>query len=159
MMTNIQRVVKIMYQAGDWFSVPLRSSGFGIGIIARQGENGILFGYFFGPKSDQLPTFGQTMGLKPNKAILLARFGDLGLKQGQWSLIGRSPTWDASDWPMPSFVRRDIISGKLSLVTYDESNLVSEIRLEQVTRERCKEMPADGLYGYGAIEIKLTRLL
>jgi hypothetical protein len=34
---------------------PLRSSRFGLGIVARANRNGVLLGYFFGPAHDELP--------------------------------------------------------------------------------------------------------
>jgi len=159
MKTEIAKRRQVLCQAGDWFSIPLRPGGFGLGLIARGGENSVLFGYFFGPKREHLPTLDEAKSLKPREAVLLARFGDLGLQNGRWHLIGRLLSWNMREWPMPSFVRRDIVSGKLSLVTYDEKNPSLEVKVERATPEECKWLPADGLSGYGAIEIKLTRFL
>ena len=158
-MTEIVASRKVRWQAGDWFSVPLRPRGFGVGIIACGNENGVLFGYFFGPRREDTPTLQETKDLKAGEAVLAARFGDLGLQSGRWHLIGRSSTYNLRQWPMPSFVRRDIVSGKLSLVSYDQEDPGLEVKIKQATPDECRGLPADGLSGHGAIEIKLSRLL
>src|SRR5262245_4445604 len=128
---------------GDWFGVPLGSLGFAAGVVARGTEKTALFGYFFGSKHERLPTLRDVQQLKPDTAVLLARFSDLGLINGDWPLIGRSAIWDPSEWPMPPFVRRDIISGTLSLVTYDEENPSVEIALRASDFASCQGLPQD----------------
>jgi hypothetical protein len=150
---------KIEYQSGDWFAIPLRPSGFGVGVIARGSRNGVLFGYFFPIKSKKVPDLKATRELKSKDAILLARFGDLALRNRRWALIGRFTTWNEREWPMPPFVRRDIVSGKLALVTYKESDPGLEHTMRRVLLEESKGLPSDGLFGYRAIEIKLSHLL
>jgi hypothetical protein len=48
-------------------------------------------------------------GLEPGAAILRIRFGDLGLINGDWEILGKIPEWVREAWPMPGFVRRDLL--------------------------------------------------
>jgi hypothetical protein len=149
---------RLRYKTGDWFGVPLRKGGFAVGTVVRsQPKKGILFGYFFGPKRRVLPTPDELQRLKPGDAILLARFGDLGLIQGKWPLIGPLP--GPRNWPMPPFVRRDAITGRPHLVIYKDDDPSRENLVSACKEEVCRGLPEDALSGYGAIEIKLTDLL
>ena len=37
----------VRYREGDWFAVPLRDGGFGVGVIARANPKAALLGYFW----------------------------------------------------------------------------------------------------------------
>ncbi len=52
-MKNVNQ--NLPYQEGDWFAVPLRSGGYGVGLVARAPGNGIVLGCFFGTRYDTLP--------------------------------------------------------------------------------------------------------
>jgi hypothetical protein len=97
------------YAEGDWFAVPLRSGGYAVGVIARlsnsRGANTAL-GYFFAPRIDPLPKLDQVERLKPADSILVRRFGDLGLHNGTWPIVGHSSQWRREDWPVPVFAVR-----------------------------------------------------
>ena len=74
-------VKKLPYLEGDWVAVPLRGeAGWGVGRISRMAPRGrALVGYFFGDRFPTLPTLRQVSHLKPDQAVLIRRFGDLGL--------------------------------------------------------------------------------
>lgn len=151
---------KLPYKEGDWIAIPLKNSGYAIGLIARPQRKGrILLGYFFGPKHEQIPNLEELQDLKPEDASLIAIFGDLGLYTGQWPVIGQIPPWNRSKWPMPPFIRTDCISGKTSRIEYSEDDLTCEIRATPCGSEEAKRYPQDGLWGSGAVEIRLTKLL
>jgi hypothetical protein len=72
------------YREGDWFAVPLRAGGFAAVIVARAmpGREGVLLGYFFGPRRDRVPTLDELSALSASDAVLVERFGDLGILDG-----------------------------------------------------------------------------
>jgi hypothetical protein len=146
------------YGEGTIFLVPLREGGFARGVIARKSARGIiLFGYFFGPRLLSTDPVGYD-DLEPSKAILRVKFGDLGLVNGEWPIRGSIPNWDRLDWPMPDFVREDSLRRlKPILVRYSDADP------SQVDQEYPISDPAglqrDFTSGYGAVEIKLTKLL
>jgi hypothetical protein len=152
-------VKKINYSEGDCFSIPLREGGFARGVVARMNEEGIVFGYFFGPKIEEF-TGLYVDDLRPEQAILSGQFGDLGLLNEEWKVIGKVPDWSRGRWAMPSFLRfnEGVSTGFLS--TYDEDSLKcineKKIKLSEIN---VRDFPKDSVMGYGFVEIKLTKLL
>jgi hypothetical protein len=104
------------YGEGDWFAVPLREGGFAVGVIARAmpHKEGILLGYFFGPRRDDVPTLDELKSLSASDAVLVDRFGHLGLVRGTWPLLGRIDGWDRGAWPTPAFGRFEELTGRPS---------------------------------------------
>lgn len=151
---------RLPYQEGDWFAVPLRSGGYAVGIVARTTKRaGGIIGYFFGPRRDEVPKLHELAGLKAEHAIHVKRFGDLSLLEGGWPIIGRLPGWDRSKWPLPRFVRQDVLSDTAWVEEYaddDPDKIVSE---RSVKFEDVRDLPRAGSSGAGAIEIVLTKLL
>ena len=146
------------YGEGDWFAVPLRTGGYAVGLIARANRGGVLLGYFFGPRRTIVPPLDAIAELKPDKAVLVRKFGHLGLTQGRWPLIGRLGGWDRRDWPMPVFVRCEELTGRSFRVFYDDDDPNKLLREEQVSRGEARG-PKDGLMGAGFAEKALTTLL
>ncbi len=150
---------------GDVFAVPLRSGGYGLGVIARETTGRTLFGYFFGPVHEDVPGAELLPRLVAADAVLVGRFGHLGLSRGptasngDWITIGRIPDWDPANWPLPAFVRAEPIRGGAFLVTYDESDLLRERDVRYFPPGVVLDGPEDGLMGAGFVEIRLTRLL
>jgi hypothetical protein len=145
------------YSEGSVFLVPLRNGEYARGVVARSGKNGkVLFGNFFGPRIALIDEVILN-DLNPVNAILRLRFGDLGLINGEWPVVGMVPHWDRLNWPMPDFVRRDDLSKTAWLVRYlddDPSQIVAEYRTDFNS-----DLGRDSLSGCGAVEIKLTKLL
>ena len=148
---------KISYFIGTWFGVPLRTGGYARGLITRVGEGGVLFGYFFGPKFSSLPE-DIPENLRPKDRVLYGKFGHLGLINGEWEIIGVDPNWKIEDWPMPKMVRVDEHTGIAFMSQYDDAtlNFISEIRCDPGLVD---SHPYDRLMGYGAVEIRLTKLI
>lgn len=149
------------YREGDWFAVPLRSGGYAVGVVARTKGAGVL-GYFFGPRWAAAPAPQALATLRPDASILISVFGDLGLINGEWPIIGRLENWDRNEWPMPVFARVDSLDpGKCLRITYadDDPNLSGVVKEEVCSPEEASRLLPEAMSGYGAIEIKLTHLL
>ena len=100
-------MAKVKYGEGDWFAVPLIDGGFAVGLIARANPSGVLLGYFFGPQRSEVPAVEGIAGLRPGDAVLVRKFGHLGIVQGKWPLLGRLDGWDRRECqPRCSFATR-----------------------------------------------------
>jgi Immunity protein 26 len=150
---------KAKYGEGDWFAVPLRDGGFGLGVIARANAGGVLLGYFFGPPHADVPSLDEAVGLTPGDAVLVRKFGHLGIVQGKWPILGRLDNWDRRAWPTPVFVRYEELTGRSFRVFYDDNDPNRKLREEQVAPGASEQAPKDGLMGAGFAETALTRLL
>jgi hypothetical protein len=136
---------------GDWFSIPLEDSKSAL-LHVVAGIVPIFFGYFFAPVPlSQLPH------LKPNKSLLACRFSDLFIVKKRWEFIQNLPV-DESIWIVPDFVRKDTVSGQVSLVTYSSDDLSVELSQRMVATDE-HDGPADGLFGAGLVEKKLLQLI
>jgi hypothetical protein len=149
--------MSLPYAEGSVFLVPLRDGGYARGVVARVGDEGkVLLGYFFGPRFASTDKIVLN-DLKPANAILRVRFGDLGLINGEWTSLGKVPNWDRAAWEMPDFVRCDEISKKAWLVRYSDTD-PGRVEAEYPT-DFDSQLTRNSLLGYGAVEIKLTKLL
>lgn len=147
---------------GGVFVVPLKHGASAIGVAARikpgRGAKCIL-GYFFKNVFSAQPNVDDVGSLRADDAILIAVFGDLGIKTGNWPIIGVLPSWDRNAWPVPAFVRKDVVSGRVQKIVYadeDPSKVVSEVLSNE---GEVKHLPRDGLWGAGAIEAYLSHVL
>ena len=152
-------MVNQSYAEGDWFAVPLRTNGFALGVVARANSEGVLVGYFFGPRSEELPTLADAAGLLPEQAVLVGMFGHLGLRGGSWPLLGRESAWERSAWPTPIFIRYEELTGRSFHVRYDDADPGRLIDESAVAPGPDEQAPEDGLMGAGFVELRLTRLL
>lgn len=144
---------------GDWFAVPLREGGYAVGVVARANPKGVLLGYFFGPRRSETPELEDVANLKPADAVLVRKFGDLGLIQGRWPILGQLDGWDRTRWPMPVFVRYEELMDRYFHVFYDADDPNKVIREEQVESAANEHGAKDGLMGSGYTEIVLTERL
>lgn len=149
---------RLPYRDGTWFAVPLRTSGYGLGLVARHDGRGGVIGYFFNAHHDKVPLLASVSGTRPADAMLVLRFGDLGLIDNEWPILGELDGWRPEEWPMPVFGRRDM-SGRAYRVIYSADNLGGPVREEQITDDECNKLPSDGLDGAGSVELVLTELL
>ena len=96
--------------------------------------------------------------ISKSNAVKAVRVGDLGLINGEWPILGSIENWDRREWPMPNFLRREELANRDWVVTYDDADPTSVIREERVPYGSV-ELGANGLYGYGAAEKLMTRML
>ena len=152
-------MTKVTYREGDWFAVPLRNGDFAVGLIARANSGGVLLGYFFGPPRPEVPALASIGGLKPVDAVLIRKFGHLGIVQGKWPLLGSVDGWNRQQWPTPVFVRYEELTGRSFRVFYDDNDPNKVLREERVPPGEAEQAPKDGLMGAGFAEAALSRLL
>lgn len=152
------RALKLPYCSGTTFLVPLRSSGFARGVVARASPTGrILLGYFFGPILYSVQE-ADLSNLMPDQALIRLFCGDLGLVTNRWITRGMLPLWKKSDWAVPLLVRLDPLGQfEPRVVKYsDDDPRVIESEYALTTE---KNLGEDCVYGAGAVEKALTRLL
>ena len=149
---------KRVFDEGDCIAVPLSDGGYAVGIVARADGKGAAVGYFFGPRYEDITQNMTARPLQPSEAVFVALFGDMGIRKGQWKVLGRYPRWQRDDWPNPSFLRVDGFGGRWR-VTYSESDLCQEAEVEPITQLAAGNLPQDGAYGFVAVERVLASLL
>ena len=157
--------MKLPYREGTWFAVPLKQSGFAVGVVARNSKPpGCLLCYFFGPRRNSIPTLAEVERFMPNDAIRVFRVGDLHLIKGRpprgtWPIIGHSISWKRTDWPMPPFVRREPLTNppRAWRVYLSDTDTLSIDREEPEPYDSLLEPYM--LAGAEAAEIMLTKML
>jgi hypothetical protein len=98
------------YAVGDQFLVPTDfgsvQQGWVRGVIARADGRGVLLGYFFDPILIQAPA--EPADLNPTQAFLVLRFLETGLTGRSWPILGPTPDFLLSEWPVPPFRDEDL---------------------------------------------------
>jgi Immunity protein 26 len=151
---------RIKFSEGTWFGVPLSSGKFAVGLVARKSRGGqILLGYFFGPPRSTLPKIDELEKFKKNDSVYCKRFGYLGLREGEWPIIGTAEEWNRHDWPMPIFyIDPLLIPGKIYKVFHSDED--PSVELSRVLIEKpSREMLSGGLAGSKFVENMLTKIL
>jgi hypothetical protein len=147
------------YREGTWFAVPLKGGGYAVGVVARMAPSGrIILAYLFGPKRDALPALAELERLQPHQAVRRLRTGDLGLVNERWPVIGVSDEWEREAWPIPSFIRRADLLKRAWRATYSDADPGKLEREESVPYDT-PGLESDSLYGYGATEMLMSKLL
>jgi len=141
---------------GTVFRIPLRDSGYAVGVLARSRGDGTCLGYFFGPRLN-LDDEIQLDALDPNNAVLVGLFGDLELLREKWLLAGTIENFDPAKWPVPLLARVDEEANRAWLSKYDEN--LGFLEEKEITVEEALRYPYDRMMGGGAVEIRLTKLL
>lgn len=149
---------KTTYNTGSVFCVPLIKGGYAIGIIIRVNDS-IALGHFLNKKFDHIPEIYKLSNLFLDKQNIayIKKFGTLGLDKGAWPILGTLSKWDESQWQVPPFTKRDLITNQLYLVYYDDN--LRFIRQEAISNLTIDNLPEDGTAGYGLIEKKLSNML
>jgi hypothetical protein len=149
---------KLPYREGDWFTIPLDSGGFAIGLIARMNGKGRLLGYFFGPRRQEPPVPDDVTHLRPTDAMSVELCGDPGILTGNWKIFFHDNNWTRVDWPLPSFGFEDRLINAIYQRLYAEDTL-KYIRQERVPRSVYLSLPSDGIGSARSVEIFLDHRL
>lgn len=151
--------MKPSYREGSWFAVPLLDGGYAWGMVARLAPaSRIMLAYLFGPRLPQLLSLDQLDLFAPEQAVRVLRVGDMALASGHWPVLGASQQWQAVRWPVPQFLRRAHSLQRAWRVTYADAD-PSRTEREEAVPYDTPGLEADSLYGYGSVELLLTRLL
>lgn len=150
------RKKKIKVKEGDVFVVPLRQGGYGIGLIAREHKT-ITLGYFFDKIYSTVPEVLDTTDIDKWKVTLIGKFSTMGIENGEWPLIKTIINYDRNEWPIPILKMQHPITEQYFAVIYDDT-LINEER-QLITEEEAEKLFSHGLYGYGALEKKLSAIL
>lgn len=151
---------KINYEEGSYFAVPLKQGGFGIGVVARMAPRGrALLGYFFANHFADVPMLKELATFRPSDAITVQIFGDLGLVNGEWPVIGKPHDWNRDEWKMPVFYRQEPIMGMLFLVEYPDDNPNGLSIETKATTEQVIGLEKDCAHGYESMSGLLSRLI
>jgi len=146
-------MTELPYKEGTVFSVPLKCGRKAWGVVARSAGGGVLCCYFF--QSDPNSKVPQCKP-NPENAVAAFRVGDLYLLNGRWDIVGVINPWKRKQWPIPFFIRRDILRPIAWEVDYgDNPNSIPQERRISLSAD----LPEDGLYGAGAAETYLGRIL
>jgi hypothetical protein len=151
--------MKLTYKEGDWFVVPLGDGTFLPARVARATKKGkVILGYFFGSVFPSVPSIESVSRLRPQEAMWVTIFGDLRLIRGQWPVIGQDK-WDRALWPMPVFVSRNILTGKLLGRVYSDDDPVRLLGESVLSTQEAEGMWEDGVAGADFVVERLHRLL
>ncbi|MES2264035.1 MAG: Imm26 family immunity protein [Pseudomonadota bacterium] len=147
------------YREGSLFAVPLREGGYATGLVARMSPTGrVILAYLFGPKREVVPELAEVQHLQAGDALKALRTGDMALANGRWPVIGDAHDWQRGAWPVPLFIRRADALKRAWRATYSDEDPGKSVREESVPYET-EGLEADSLYGYGSVELLLTKLL
>ena len=139
--------------------MPLQGGGHAVGVVARRAPAGrIMLAYMFGPKRDALPSLAELDTLRPEQAVRRLRTGDMALLNERWPMLGDSEHWDRDAWPMPAFIRRNESLQRAWRATYADADPAKLDREESVPFDT-PGLESDSLYGYGATELLMSKLL
>lgn len=153
----------IIYQEGDWFAVPLRPEGYAVCLVARgEYQRNIALGYFWGPKLAETSTEFEREQYRPEDAIVISWFGDIGIISGRWPLLARSNNFKKALWPVPIFVRIDSMNaGHGWLIEYEQTNPKFGVYDHKTYRSihEFNHLPKERLAGFESMETKLSQIL
>ena len=146
------------YGEGDVFGVPLDDGGYGIGLVARA-RKGMVLGYFF-DGIHQVPPALEDLQVHRDDAIEVMRFGDDGLRDGSWPILGQLPGWDRNAWPMPWFVNGNYLGEKSRILgSYYPDDPTRSLGYWKITPEQAEGLPPNGVCPWRAQEIGINKLL
>jgi len=149
------------YGDGDWFAVPLDDGRYVLGRISRH-SHGIVFGYFFAPALDHVPTLEETRERSAEDSFLQMRFSHLGLRDGGWPVLGQTDDWDRDAWPLLEFENRLVVRGRpdvLYAVRLDEKTVSREVSVRKVDVSEAGRRPDQALFGAVAAVVHLRKAL
>lgn len=129
------------------------------GVLARAHKShGVILVYLFGRRLTAPPPLEELAAFRPERAVSAIRIGDLHIIDGKWPLLGKTGNWDRREWGMPAFQRRDPLSGKTHIVTYDENDPRRIVSLRRVATPDTG-LETDSVWGAGAVERHIPKWL
>lgn len=104
-----------------------------------------------------------SLSLRPADAIDVCQFGDLGIQEEDWPILGRLPSWPSERdlWAPPPFGGVSLSDPSRGYLRYYDPEDISElyIREEECSVEKAKAHWEDGSLGHAAVQRGLMRVL
>lgn len=144
------------YKEGTVFAMKLEPKGFAIGVVARMSNNGKILGYFFGEKYFRLPTMDLIGELNCKKAIRTVMVGGDRIIKKKWPIIGEIENWNRKKWPIPDFLRVDVIIPNLAFRIHYSDDLEETGMTRTSVKSKLEE---DCLFGGLSLEIELSEMI
>jgi hypothetical protein len=145
---------------GTCFLVPLKGGGFARGIVARNSNKGLMFGYFFGPALAAVCDLQAFENLSSGEEVMRSLFGDLGFRRKEWKILGLLPRFDQIIWELPRFLSETDDPEVVALTSFDEETLGLGDTIHVSRHDPLvSSCPIHGIMGYGFVETRLTQLL
>ncbi len=149
------------YSEGDFFAVPLKSGGYGIGIVVCAGAKGTAVGRFFLPVQDEIPAIDKLNRYDERDSVHIEHFRDGGLRDGTWKIIGQHPRWDSYEWPIPRFgvfqPNANDSAGQAFEVELDED--LKAFRQKKISIDQFRTLPLEMISSSKAAQITITLAL
>jgi len=150
--------MKLPYSEGTWFGVPLPGGEYAVGIVARATPKGkVILCYFFGPRRGELPALHDVSKFRAHEALCALRVGDLHLLTKRWPVIGKAQDWRREQWPMPLFMRKDLLRPRTWIIEYSDTDPNEVTGMNSAPLDT--EFEQDSLLGAEATEIHLEQML
>lgn len=146
-----QRAPKKNYRDGDWFLAPIEPGRYVAGRVARSTGHGVV-AYFFAPPVDEPPALDDLDRLTPDDAYTYLNFSDVGLRSGEWPILGASHHFEPAEWPLAPFENYVESGGRawLEIIEYDPRNLDREASVTRGDARQRGRYPEAGISGAGA---------
>jgi len=142
---------RIRFSEGDVFLIPLNQGGFAAALIARRDVKGSgVLAYIFKRTVDEIQTFDMGCVVSREMVSDVVDVGVQSLRSGDWPIVGRLPSWNRSDWPVPVFRDR---GGQLSIRSQDDYR--EEIGAGRDSND--KNIFRYVVYGHSALESRLSQ--
>lgn len=149
------------YDEGSLFTVPIEGGQrCFLGLVLRKPRQGalpVVVAQFYGPLApNTVESWCERIDVIHPKLTL--KVGDRLLKSGKWKLVGRIEGWDRKNWPVPRFLKTDLVSGEAYLVEIDEENPGESRSIVRAPGDYPRDAPRDVLTGPEAAELQLEHL-
>jgi hypothetical protein len=142
--------------AGSVVLVPLAPGGFAVGVVIHTTGKGSCVGAFFGPRVRSASEV-DTGGLRLENAVWVCKFGDYGIHNSLWPVIGAIPNWASAPWSVTRFARGHDDPSLCYVTEYDNLLNVKSDRVAPASEGQV--LPENTSYGSGNVERRLAKLL
>jgi hypothetical protein len=131
------------------------------GIITRVSPPGHLamVGHFFDEVYREPPKLAKLCELRASQAAAVFLFGPLGFKDGTWPIVGYCENWRPENWPTPTFVRTELLSGRRYEVWLDKENPSRVLAEKLLPPGDVRGLPAYSASGHIAVQVKMAQRL
>ena len=147
---------KVKATSGSVVLVPLAPGEFAVGVVVHTAGKGPCVGAFFGPRVSDASHVALDE-LRIENAVWVCWFGDYGIHNRLWPVIGSIPNWSNAPWSVTRFTRSHDNPALCYVTEYDSLlNLKAE---HLVPAALGRGLPDDALFGSGIVEKRLAKLV